>query len=253
MKRKSLFEKMKERKISYVEEIIKIRDIVTESDKKYRFNDMYKESKLNYLGANLSDAYALLIGIEYFNNSKINNPISYLDDNDITLDQFLDIIEFTKNVLLYKNNNGLTHQLNSLIENIISVIGYTFKLNSDNDYILILKNPSAETVALTVDVKISDKIYSYLSLRKGDIDRKREVLKSMSDDIELIRNENRDDKFISKVGRVMQCVRHPKEDKIKTEAYFFKNEEESMDELFNMFISVLSIYKAKNTIKKWNI
>lgn len=74
MKRKSLFEKMKERKISYIEEIIKIRDIVTESDKKYKFNDMYKESKLNYLGANLSDAYALLIGIEYFNNSKINNP-----------------------------------------------------------------------------------------------------------------------------------------------------------------------------------
>jgi len=253
MKRKSLFEKMKERKISYIEEIIKIRDIVTESDKKYIFNDMYKESKLNYLGANLSDAYALLIGIEYFNNSKINNPISYLDDNDITLDQFLDIIEFTKNVLLRKNISGLNSQLNSLIENINLVMGYTFKLNSDDDYIIILKNPSAEAVALLVDVKISDKIYSYLSLRKGDISRKREVLKTLSDDIELIRNKNRDDKFIDKVGRVMQCVRHPKEDKIRTDEYFFINEEESMDELFNMFICVLGIVSAKRTIKKWNI
>lgn len=155
--------------------------------------------------------------------------------------------------MLYKNNNGLTHQLNSLIENIILVMGYTFKLNSDNDYILILKNPSAEAVALTVDLKISDKIYSYLSLRKGDIDRKREVLKSMSDDIELIRNEERDDKFIGKVGRVMQCVRHPKEEKIRTEGYFFENEEESMDELFNMFIGVLSIKEAKQKIKEWKI
>ena len=253
MDRKSLFEKMKERKINYIEEIIKIRDIVTEFDKKHQFNDMYKESKLNYLGANLNDAYALLIGIEYFSDSYYNNPLSYLKNGDITLDQFLDIIEFTKNVLLYKNNNGLTHQLNSLIENIISVIGYTFKLNSDNDYILILKNPSAEAVALTVDVKISDKIYSYLSLRKGDIDRKREVLKSMSDDIELIRNEDRDDKFIGKVGRVMQCVRHPKEEKIRTDGYFFENEEESMDELFNMFIGVLSIKEAKQKIKEWKI
>ena len=252
MKRKSLFEKMKDRKINYIEEIIKIRDIVTEFDKKHQFNDMYKESKLNYLGADLNDAYAKLIGIEYFSNSSFNNPLSYLKNEDISLDQFLDIIEFTKNVLLC-NNNGPTYQLNSLIENIISIMGYVFKLNSDNDYILILKNPSAEAVALTVDVKISDKIYSYLSLRKGDIGRKREVLKTMSDDIELIRNKNRNDKFIDKVGRVMQCVRHPKEDKIKTDEYFFKNEEESMDELFNMFISVLSIDKAKNTIKKWNI
>lgn len=252
--RKSIFEKLKERKINYLEEIIKIRDIVTEIGKEYKFNNMYKESKLSYLGATINDAYASIMGIESFNADKTNNTLSYLGNIDITLDKFLDIIEFTKNVFLcYGDTTKLTVQLNSLIENIILVMGYTFKLNSDNDYILILKNPSAEAVALTVDVKISDKIYSYLSLRKGDIDRKREVLKSMSDDIELIRNENRDDKFISKVGRVMQCVRHPKEDKIKTDAYFFKNEEESMDELFNMFISVLSIYKAKNTIKKWNI
>lgn len=77
MNRKSLFEKMKERKINYIEEIIKIRDIVTEFDKKHQFNDMYKESKLNYLGANLNDAYAFLIGIEYFSNSNYNNPLSY--------------------------------------------------------------------------------------------------------------------------------------------------------------------------------
>ena len=51
----------------------------------------------------------------------------------------------------------------------------------------------------------------------------------------------------------MQCVSHPKEDKIKTDEYFFINEEESMDELFNMFICVLGIVSAKQTIKKWNI
>lgn len=254
MERKSLFEKMKERKIVYIDEIIKIKNIISYFPTEFEFKKIYKMSKLNYLGADMYEAYASIIEIDSFDNIESKNYLSHMKAGDITLDKFLDVIEFTKNVFIANVGNvSLVKQLDNLLENIISVIGYTFKLNSDGDYILILKNPIAEAVSLVVNEDVRDKIYSYLSLRNGDIDGKRVVLKSMSDDIELLREKYRGDNFIEKVGRVMQCVSHPKAKKIETDSYFFKNEEKSMDELFNMFICVLSSVKVKEAMEKWNI
>ena len=254
MERKSLFEKMKERKIVYIDEIIKIKNIISYFPTEFEFKKIYKMSKLNYLGADMYEAYASIIEIDSFDNIESEYYLSHMKAGDITLDKFLDVIEFTKNVFIANVGNvRLVKQLDNLLENIISVIGYTFKLNSDDDYILILKNPIAEAVSLVVNEDVRDKIYSYLSLRNGDKDGKRVVLKSMSDNIELLREKYRGDNFIEKVGRVMQCVRHPKAKKIETDSYFFKNEEKSMDELFNMFICVLSSVKVKEAMEKWNI
>ena len=110
------------------------------------------------------EAYASIIEIDSFDNIESKNYLSHMKAGDITLDKFLDVIEFTKNVFIANVGNvSLVKQLDDLLENIISVIGYTFKLNSDGDYILILKNPIAEAVSLVVNEDVRDKIYSYLS------------------------------------------------------------------------------------------
>lgn len=138
-----------------------------------------------------------------------------------------------------------------MIEMCISKTGHAFTTDAEGRYVLYLKNPEAEAVATMVEKSIATKIYDYLMIRKGNIKDKRETLKSLSDDIEVLCKKYKDDNVVSKVSQIMQCIRHPKEKMQPKYPFFFENEEEWMDKLFEMFMYVLSIPKTKKYIDEF--
>lgn len=245
--RESIFEKYRKSELDCNAEFKKIRDLIKENE--YIFNERYKKSKLSYLAVDIFGALQVIVGepVEargYFDSDP-------LDNIDISIDIFLDILEFLKNAIPCKNYSDCAYQMFCVIDMCLLKLGYTCKLDDEGRLVLYLKNPEAEAIATMVEKSTATKIYDYLVIRRDNVEAKRTALKSLSDDIEVLCTKYKDDNVVSKVSQIMQCVRHTKKKMQPKYPFFFEKEEEWMDKLFEMFMYVLSIPKTKKYIEEF--
>lgn len=250
--RESIFEKYKKEKVNYKSECEKIRDLVNQY--KLKFDSLFSKSKVNYFGVNFMDAISAITKFDFgivpsFNNG-FEDPIN---DNKITLNMFLDILEFCKNAVIdYPTyGNQCFVQLSKIVDINAQRLGYDFRQDYDGNECLYSKNPQAEAIAILSPKTISDKIYEYLMVREGSVSTKRNCLKSLADDVEVICDKYNGDPKLKKIKQIMQCVRHPKEQMIIKHPFFFKHEEKWLDNLFKMFLYSFSFGVSSETIQKF--
>ena len=259
--RKSLFEKVKEEKINYLEEILKIQRLINNDYKLLDHIDTeFRFSSFRISFPSYEEALDYIIDME---SNEFQNALNFYKSNlyntkdnkwKIKLDVFLDYIEFYKTLcgtesdLSFLSLNHLEDILNFDAER----LGYSFLFDKQNKvYKVMLKNPEAESVALTVKENTREKIYSYLTIRKGKVSEKRECLKSLADDVELLCDKY-DVKDFNKVKEFIQCIRHTKDDKNlqKKFPFYYKNEEKWLDNSFKMMIGTLAYKDVKDIVKE---
>lgn len=258
--RESLFEKLKKRKISYIKEIKKINNLLNESytSTHLYFSMAFKESPFNVYYEDFDEAMFDIIETDediYIDGSRnLNYLINYIDAHsiDLTLDSFLNFLEFFKTLLEYKSRNFDTNanQIKMIILNDCEKIGYTFMNEVNNTYKVMLKHPEAEAVALCVKESTRDKIYRYLMIRNGRVEEKRECIKSLADDIELICKKYSSIQEYDKLKQFIQCVRHTKENPKKEFPFYYEDEEKWLDRTFEMIIGILAFTNTKDIIKE---
>ena len=174
--RKNLFEKIKEEKINFFEEILKIHDLVSDDYylkeylpeefqlSNYRFAFSCYDDALNFIVDFSSDSFRN--SMEYYRSGQYDSKYNRWK---IKLDVFLDYLEFYR-TLCMNQVNKLQHtvalkQLIDMLNFDANRIGYYLMFDKkDKVYKAMLKNPEAETVALNVKSSIRDKIYNYLMI-----------------------------------------------------------------------------------------
>lgn len=112
----------------------------------------------------------------------------------------------------------------------------------------MIKNPEAEATALQVKESIRNKIYRYLVIRNGRVDEKRECIKSLADDVELICKKYSNITEYDKLKQFIQCSRHTKDDPKKEFPFYYQDEKKWLDNTFDMIIGILSFTKTKNIV-----
>ena len=258
--RKSLLVQLKASELSFIKELDTIYSLLKSDN--YTYNYFYYSLKnspysmyfkdidhgLYHLFKNNLGSYVSSNDFNYL-DYEITNTINNYDD--LTLDSFLNYLEFFKNLSNYKGeyrNNINVKQIIAIIENDCERLGYKFSKIGDN-YKTILKNVDAEAVAAIVSKTTKDEIYHYLSIRPGNINEKRGCIKVLADDLESIcKNDNNPD--FSKVKHFAQCARHTKDFPFKEFPFYYEDEEKWLDNIFTMMIGVLSFSKAKELIKE---
>ena len=53
-----------------------------------------------------------------------------------------------------------------------------------------------------------------------------------------------------KLGQFVQCVRHTKDNPVAEFPFYYKDEEEWLDKIFEMIIGILSFSKTKTIVKE---
>lgn len=261
--RKSLFEKIKEEKINYLEEILATQSLINND---YYFKEYISQefqcSNYRFAFPCYDDARNYIIDFESF---QFQNALTYYQNNQynskynkwkIKLDVFLDYIEFYRTLCIdntkkLHNTIALT-QLIDMLNFDAEKLGYALIFDEkDKVYKAMLKNPEAEAVALSVKKSTREKIYDYLIIRKGKVSEKRECLKSLADDVELLCDKY-DVKDFNKVKEFIQCIRHTKDDKNlqKKFPFYYKNEEKWLDNSFKMMIGTLAYKDVKDIVKE---
>ena len=172
---------------------------------------------------------------------------------DISLDSFLDCLEFFRTLLEYHSDYFDTNarQIASIIFNDCEKLGYTFKSDDENKtFRVMLKNPEAECVALQVKKSVRDKIYKYLMIRCGRVNDKRECIKSLADDVEVICKKYSNINEYDKLKQFIQCTRHTKNTPKKEFPFYYADEEKWLDKTFDMIIGILSFTKTKEIVEE---
>ena len=264
--RESLFEKLKKRDLSFVKELRKIYNLLNQSytDTYSYYSRAFKSSPYNVFFEDIDDALCNLIEIDKDYRLELKMGFKYLINHiidiqaDLTLDSFLDYLEFFKSLLEYKSRDFDTNarQIALIVLNDCEKLGYTFKKDDESKtYKVMIKNPLAEAVALSVKHETRDLIYAYLSLRSGKVVDKRATMKMLIDDIEGICQKYKNIEDYNKVQNFMQCVRHAKDSpkgKVLEKQYpfYYINEEYWLDKLFELVIGILSFTNNKGILKE---
>lgn len=257
--RESLFEKLKRKDLSYIQELSKIYNLLHQSyTSTYSFYyDAFKQSPFNVYYEDFDDAIYDLIEInkEYYIDG--TSDFRYLIDNiinyqaDLTLDSFLDYLELFRSLIEYKSNKFDTNanQIALIVLNDCEKLGYTFK-SEDNGktFKVMLRSPEAEAVALQQKETVRNKIYKYLMIRSGRVDDKRECIKTLADDVEVICKKYSNITEYDKLKQFIQCARHTKDKPKKEFPFYYEDEEKWLDKTFDMIIGVLSFTKTKEIV-----
>ena len=85
-------------------------------------------------------------------------------------------------------------------------------------------------------------------IRNGRTDDKRECIKSLADDVEVICKKYSNIPEYDKLKQFIQCVRHTKDTPKKEFPFYYENEEKWLDKIFEMIIGILSFTKAKEIV-----
>lgn len=257
--RESLFEKLKNKSNPYIEDLSIMYNLIFE----------------NYVGADnyLVEAFDDSPFVIYYENfvTALNNMIEckankYLHGNlddkiriikndnfDITLDCFLNYLEFLKTLLKNKNNsfNHKCKQLEMIIDDRCNKLGYEFRFDEKNKYYRVsLRNTLVESIALNLKKSTQDKIYAYLMIRKGNVVSKRETLKSLADDIEEICKQYNNIPEYSKLRQFIQCTRHTKDSPNRIFPFYYEKEEEWLDKTFEMIVGILGFTRTKEIVSE---
>lgn len=257
--RESLFEKLKKKEISYIKELKRINNLINASYiTQYYFTDAFKRSSFNVYYENFYEAIEDIVKINTeiydYKNYNINNMIDYIIDcsAELTLDSFLNLLEFFRTLCEDENKyfDLNANQIKLIILNDCEKLGYSFKKDGNNTYRVMLNNPIAESVALKTKVSIQDKIYKYLIIRCGRVEEKRECIKSLADDVELICRKYSNITEYDKLKQFIQCTRHTKDDPKKEFPFYYKDEEKWLDKTFEMIIGILAFTTTKEIVKE---
>lgn len=114
----------------------------------------------------------------------------------------------------------------------------------------MLKNPEAEAVSTQVNEDIRSKIYKYLMIRTGCVEEKRNCIKALADDVEIICKKYSTIAEYDKLKQFIQCTRHTKDALKKEFPFYYINEEKWLDKTFDMIIGILSFTKTKEIVSE---
>ena len=207
-------------------------------DISYELNDAYKESPFCVLGKYFSDAR------DYVAHSEKNVQDIFLDYSELVLTVFR---VHLKNYGSYKD--AIMHAT-KVVGNTVNKMGWIIEFDKEKDtYITRRKDLKAEIVAANQPETTKDKIYDYLSIRNGDTSSKRDVLKSLIDDVETFCKKRSSIKEIDKTKQFYQCVRHTKDEPKKEFPFYYTNEEKWLDCIFQMVIDVLSFEDLERRVQ----
>lgn len=258
--RESLFERLKKRKISYLNEIKRVYELII--DRGSTAGMYFKMAlKTSPFCTSFNDFDSAMIKIfettNYFGETEgsfdeILGCASF-GGFELTINSFLDYLEFFRTLLdfssnYYDANVGIIKQI---VEEDCVKIGYELVLDEDSEtYKTMLKNPQAEVVVLQVPEIVGNKITRYLTIRKGNIEAKRECVKSLADDVEEMCKTYSNISEYNKLKQFIQCVRHTKDKPNKNFPFYYEDEEKWLDKIFDMIIGVLSFTKTKEIVKE---
>ena len=256
MMRKSLFERIKEDKIAYFDEIVKIHNLIQHD----YYLEEYIPQEFHYTNyrfkfCNYNEALKYILNLDLQRECATFHNEEYCNKKKIGINSFLDCLEFFRTLCLNKigelQHTECLKQLIEILEFDSSKIGYSLIYDKTAKvYKARLKNPEAEAVALTVKETTRNKIYNYLTLRNGKVADKRECIKSLADDVELICKKYSNIAEYDKLKQFIQCTRHTKDEPKKEFPFYYKNEEKWLDKTFEMIIGILSFTKTKEIVKE---
>ena len=236
VERKSLIDQINSGNVDFHQSISICENII--NDISYELNEAYRNSPFCVLGKYFNDARAYIV------RSKKNEQDTFLDYCELVLTVFH--VHLTMHG---SYGNDILHAT-KVIGNAINKMGWTIEFDKEKEvYISRRKDLKAEMVASTQEKSTKDKIYDYLSTRNGDVATKREMLKSLIDDVETFCKKKSSIKEIDKTKQFYQCVRHTK-DKPKPEfPFYYADEEKWLDHTFQMVIDVLSFEDLEKRVK----
>ena len=259
--RESLLEKLKKNELSFINEFERIYKLSSSYPNWGLFIYAFKKSPFS---VHYNDFEKILKAIFEIDNNFIldyNDDVSSLIFQtkqgyaNLTLDCFLDYLELFRTLLSISHFYNPTEYSRSDLPQILSIVeydcnklGYSFLETKNFIFNVKLKNPIAESIALQQKTNVKEKIYDFLSIRKGRVEEKREKIKSLADDVELICKKYSNIKEYDKLKQFIQCARHTKEDPIKSFPFYYKDEEKWLDKTFEMIIGVLSFTETKNIV-----
>jgi len=257
--RESLFEQLKRKEISFIDEVKKITNLINKSYLKYTecyFDNAFKCSIFNVYYEDFDVAMRELFEVDndYFsyngNIYELLNRANYSRLN-LTLNCFLNYLEFFKTLFIHKDKfyDTNANQIKLIIDNDCDRIGYKF-ICEDDCYKVMLKDTEAEAVATKVNESTRTKIYKYLMIRNGCVEDKRNCIKALADDVELICKKYSKVTEYDKLKQFIQCIRHTKDDPKKEFQFYYKNEEQWLDKTFEMIIGILSFTRTKEIVNE---
>lgn len=257
--RESLFEKLKSKKINYAAEIMKIYSLL----KNYHVGEFYRISlKISDYSAyfdTFDNAVLEILSDEPYEDLLDLLTDAQLGETTISLDAFLDFLEFLRVLHFAGANSGFARdyidlnvaQTQTIIEEDCRKLGYCFKFDKrEKTYKLMLSNPAAEAVAINSRKTTAELIYRYLMIRTGNVQQKRECIKSLADEVENLCKKYSSVSEYDKLKQFIQCVRHTKDSPVVNFPFYYKDEEKWLDKTFEMIIGVLAFTKTKEIVKE---
>lgn len=257
--RESLFEQLKKEKICFIQELYKIIHLLYDSyHTTSYFREAFKDSAFSVYYADLEEALISIFesNIELgFNLSDMSSLIRSCIQSqaDLTLDSYLNYLELFKTLSIYSGvrNSGDADQIIRIVENDCDKSGYKFiKDRTNKVFYVMLKNPEAEATALSVKKDVRDKIYNFLTIRDGKINEKRECIKSLADDVEVICKKYSNIPEYDKLKQFIQCTRHTKDSPKVEFPFYYEEEEKWLNKTFDMIIGILSFTHTKEIVKE---
>lgn len=261
--RTSLYEQLKLQKISFIGEIQKINELIygNHNPAYSFFCDAFIRSPYNFRYTKFDEILLDLFETNQNFNLYTNDFYSFIENAfrsnvELTLDSFLNYLELYRTLLDIKSSyirNDTNIQIKAIIEYDCEKLGYEFiKDKKSNTFKVMLKNAEAEAAVLNINEATRNKIYRYLTIRLGNVEEKRECILSIYRDIEDTVSElRRKYTEFDKLGQFIQCTRHTENDQINRKhfPFYYENEDEWLDKVFDMIISVITFSKLQKITK----
>ncbi|CEN81005.1 hypothetical protein [Paraclostridium sordellii] len=277
--RKNIFELMQE-KYDLEEEIMKIEDLMSEyMITTYEFGeDLGEMYELNeYILEAFVSEYLLhkwkncrnfiscseirtALGINEFIQSC---KLRYFTGN---LEEIINYIEYILNIVniyeTHKEEDTLNAKSNRLYDTLIRIVNILLdhinyeskKFESEEKVLVVEKNPAATSVAEIVEDDLSFKVIEYNHhLLKGNLDRKKEILKALADKVEPL-TENLDNQLASDFGFLVNNIniRHNNLEGKNRKEYIVNMQNEELEEWYDEAYQLMLLCILENEYKNNN-
>lgn len=264
MTRRNIFELMQE-KYDYNEEILKISKLLDEDMIIYDWTSFTLEEFVDeYEFDNWKNSYHYINCEELKNALGINNKINLcLRGDSISIEDILVFVEYVLNIISICDKSTLIDddvvferlyfRLIKNIEILLSNLNYEYKyFDKEEKVILVERDPAAFAVADIVEEELAFKVIEYNHyLLKGDLDRKRDILKALADEIEGFRG-NLDKDLSSDFGFLANNIniRHNNLDGKNKKEYLVNIENEELESWYDETYQVMLLCILENNYKE---
>ena len=273
--RKNIFELMKE-KYNLGEEIVKIERLLDEEmiitykpdellggmyeSDRYKLEDFVDNYLLhkwkhcrNFISyTEIRDALDIDEFIKYYN-------MGYFSDN---LEEIITYIEYILNIVNIYETHGeclVGVKSNQFYDTLIRIINILLdhinyeekKFKSEEKVLVVEKNPAATSVAEIVEDDLSFKVIEYNHhLLKGNLDRKKEILKALADKVEPL-TENLDNQLTSDFGFLLNNIniRHNNLEGKNRKEHTVNMQDEELEEWYDEAYQLMLLCILENEYK----